>query len=60
MAQGLMESLSKSFGGNTMFILLILLLLFAGGDGCWGGFQGIFDNNLIFLFLIIFILGDIF
>ncbi len=37
MVDGLLESLSKGFGGNIIFIFLILLLLCSCGDGKRGG-----------------------
>jgi hypothetical protein len=58
--EGLFESLSKGFGGNMIFIFLILLLLCSCGDGKKGFLGGLFDNNILFLFLIIFLFGGIF
>ncbi|NMB07187.1 MAG: hypothetical protein GX981_02220 [Tissierellia bacterium] len=60
MVDGLLESLSKGFGGNIIFIFLILLLLCSCGDGKKGFFDGIFDNNIFFLIILIFIFGGIF
>lgn len=58
MSGGFMESLSKGFGGNPMFMFLILILLFGCGDGKHGGWDKMFDNNMFFLILLLFLLGD--
>ena len=60
MSEGLLANFSKGCGDNTIFIFLILLLLCSCGDGKSGFFGGFFDNNILFLFLIIFLFGGIF
>lgn len=60
MLDELLEGLSKGGSGNILFIFLILLLLFSFNDGKSGFFGGLFDNNIFFIFIIIFLFGGIF
>ncbi len=52
----MLDSLFK--GDNSIFLILIILLLFGGGLGSgFGGIGGIFDNDIILIILVIFLLG---
>lgn len=58
MMEGLLQGLTKGGGGSIIFIFLILLLLCGGFDGGLGGiFDGIFDNGILLIFLVLFLFG---
>ena len=53
MVDGLLQGLTKGSSG-TILLIFILLLLFSGGHG-----RG-FDSSILFIFLILFLIGDFF
>ncbi len=58
MLNDLLQGFTKG-GNGTILLILVLLLLFGGDLGdcfCGGGF----DDNILFIFLIIFLIGGIF
>lgn len=61
MLDNLLQGFGKGGSGNILLILLVICVCGGGLDGIFGdNCDGGFDSNILLIFLVLFLMGDIF